>query len=159
MAKMNDSGKRQAFETGAVCDCDEGKSRPDLISAFAMERLGHWLAAGKKKYGERNYEKGIPISRRFASLYRHLLQYQMGDHSEDHGAAVMCNIMMILHMEEAVRRGILPPSLLDMPKYRQPSSYYAPVIIATTDGPKIKLEATDEAILRWQDDGGQNNKE
>ncbi|MCL2349445.1 MAG: DUF5664 domain-containing protein [Planctomycetaceae bacterium] len=155
MPKMKDSGKRQTFETGAVCDSDEGKSRPDLVSAFAMERLGHWLAAGKKKYGERNYEAGIPISRRFASLYRHLLQYQMGDHSEDHAAALMCNIMMIIHMEEAVRRGLLPPSLLDMPKYRRTSSYQeTPKIVVTADGPKIKFEAIDEAIMRWLDDGG-----
>jgi hypothetical protein len=145
MPKMNDSGKRQTFESGAICDSDEGKSRPDLVSAFALERLGHWLAAGKEKYGVRNYERGFPISRRFASLYRHLIQYQMGDHSEDHAAAVMCNIMMIIHMEEGVRRGLLPPSLLDMPKYRRPSSYYDNVkIVASQDGPKVVIDNNKE---------------
>ncbi len=153
MKEMNDSGKRQTFSTGAVCDSDDGKARPDLISAFALERLGRWLEAGRKKYGERNYEKGIPISRRFASLYRHLLQYQMGDHSEDHAAAIMCNIMMILHMEEAVRRGLLPPSLLDMPKYRRPGSCHEEDVRVHADsgGPQIRFRQVDEAMALWDD--------
>jgi hypothetical protein len=35
---MQDSGKREAFESGAVRDTAEGKPRPDLISPFAAER-------------------------------------------------------------------------------------------------------------------------
>ena len=158
--EVKDSGKRQTYETGAVCDSDEGKSRPDLVSAFAMERIGHCLAAGAKKYGERNYESGIPLSRRVASLYRHLIQYQMRDFSEDHLAAIAVNSIILLHVEECVRRGLLPSSLLDMPKYRRPSSYHENAkIVATADGPKITFEAVDEAIMRWQDDGGKNHKE
>ena len=160
MAKMNDSKKRQTFASGAVRDTDDDKPRPDLVSPFALERLGEWLRLGAIKYEERNWERGIPISRSMASLYRHLLKFQQGVTDEDHLAAIMCNAMFIIHTSEMVRRGVLPPSLLDMPKYRRPSSYYDSAKIVTgRDGPKVQLQAVDEAIMRWEDDGGKNIEE
>lgn len=114
---MTDSGKREIFETGAVRDTAEGKTRPDLISPFAMERLGEWLRLGSLKYSERNWERGLPISRTVSSLYRHLLKYQQGATDEDHIAAIMCNAMFIMHTEQMIRRGRLPESLNDMPDY------------------------------------------
>lgn len=115
--KMKDSGKRQQFNDGAVRDTADGKSRPDLISPFALERLGMWLMLGAKKYCERNWEKGIPNSRCLASLERHVLKYKMGMTDEDHEAAIMCNIMFIMHNQEMVKLGILPKEIDDMPKY------------------------------------------
>jgi hypothetical protein len=41
-----------------------------------------------------------------------------GDRSEDHLMGVIANATFIAHFEEMIRRGVLPPSLLDMPKYR-----------------------------------------
>jgi len=117
--KMKDSGKRQPFITGAVRDTDEGKPRPDLISPFFEERLGNWLALGSLKYSERNWERGIPISRCYASLRRHLMQWGQGQADEDHMAAAACNVMFIIHNEEAVKRGILPDDINDMPKYKK----------------------------------------
>lgn len=114
---MHDSGTRQSFTTGAVRDTAGDKPRPDLASPFALERLGEWLRLGAVKYQERNWEKGIPISRCVASLSRHLMKYQQGARDEDHMAAVMCNAMFILHNEELVRRGVLPAELDDMPRY------------------------------------------
>ena len=157
---MKDSGKRQTFSTGAVRDTDDDKSRPDLISPFMLERLGRWMKAGADKYGEHNWQKGLPISRCIASLYRHLMYYMQGDRSEDHLMGIIANATFVAHYEEMIKRGILPPSLLDMPKYRRPSSYHENTkIVATADGPKITFEAVDEAIMRWQDDGGKNHRE
>jgi hypothetical protein len=119
--QIHDSDTRDHFVTGAVRDSTEGKSRPDLISPFAMERLGKWLRLGAKKYSERNWEKGIPVSRCVASLYRHLLKFQQGQTDEDHIAAILCNAMFIAHTQEMVERGVLPKSLLDMPNYTVPS--------------------------------------
>ena len=114
---MHDSGTREQFDTGAVRDAVGAKPRPDLISPFAMMRLGEWLRKGAEKYSDRNWERGIPVSRCVASLYRHLLAYQMGQRDEDHMAAVMCNAMFVLHYEEMIKRGVLPPELEDMPSY------------------------------------------
>jgi len=117
--EMKDSGKRQQFNDGAVRDTADGKSRPDLISPFFMMRLGNWLMLGAKKYCERNWEKGIPNSRCLASLMRHICQYVMGNQDEDHLAAMACNVMFLMHNEEAVKHGILPKEIDDMPKYLQ----------------------------------------
>lgn len=114
---MQDTGQRDRFATGAVRNGDEGKPRPDLIRPFANLREGVWLGQATKKYDERNWEKGIPISRCIASLHRHLNAYQRGRHDEDHMAAVRCNAGFILHYEEMIRRGMLPAELDDMPDY------------------------------------------
>jgi hypothetical protein len=65
-----------------------------------------------------------------------------GDRSEDHLMGVIANATFIAHFEEMIRRGVLPPSLLDMPKYRRPSSYYDEgtlKIVPDKDGPKFVL--------------------
>ncbi len=119
---MTDSGRREQFASGAVRDTSEDKPRPDLISPFALQRIGQWLALGAKKYKERNWEAGMPISRCLASLFRHLMQYMMGERSEDHLAAIATNAIFILHFEEMIKRGVLTPGLLDMPLYRPKSA-------------------------------------
>jgi hypothetical protein len=115
---MSDSGSRQAFTTGAVRDAAPDKPRMELISPFAMLRLGNWLRIGAQKYADRNWEKGIPITRCIASLLRHVEAYLAGDQSEDHPAAAMCNAMFIIHYEEMIRQGVLPENLDDRPNYK-----------------------------------------
>ena len=114
---MHDSGNRESFSTGAVRDTASDKPRPDLFSPFAEERVGHWLRLGAVKYAERNWERGIPNSRCFASLRRHVMRYQQGNKSEDHLAAIIFNAMAIIHNQEMIRRGVLPAELDDMPDY------------------------------------------
>lgn len=122
MSGMHDSGSRDEFYGGAVRDTGQGKSRPDLISPYANQREGRWLAEGARKYEERNWEKGIPISRCIASLERHLIAYKQGRTDEDHLAAIRCNAGFILHYEEMIARGLLPADIDDMPKYEQQAS-------------------------------------
>lgn len=121
---MHDSGKRQEFQTGAVRDTTEDKARPDLISPYAQMRKGIWLAKGAQKYKERNWERGIPISRCIASLERHLQQYKMGLTNEDHLAAIAVNTEFIMHYEAMIKRELLPADLDDMPKYEQQVGKY-----------------------------------
>lgn len=117
--RMEDSGKRQQFDTGAVRDTAEGKSRPDLISPYAQWRKGEWLYIGAEKYAERNWEKGIPFGRCIASIFRHLLEYMMGLTNEDHLAAIAVNAEFIMHFEKMIEMGVLPSGLDDRPKYEQ----------------------------------------
>jgi len=119
MSNMHDSGQRQEFDSGAVRDTVEGKTRADLISPFFLERLGEWLRLGAEKYAERNWESGIPISRCWASIWRHLLAYQQGRTDEDHLIAIACNVSFIAHYEHEIAAHRLPASLDDMPKYEQ----------------------------------------
>ena len=91
---------RRQFDSGAVRDSNEGKSRPDLISPYFTERLGFRLAEGAKKYEANNWKKGIPDEAFLESLERHLVAYKMGKTDEDHAAAIAFNVMGIIHNEE-----------------------------------------------------------
>jgi hypothetical protein len=111
---VNDSGKRQEFNTGSVRDTREGKGRFDLISPIALRRLAQHYENGARKYGDRNWEKGQPLSRYLDSAIRHLFSYLGGDRSEDHLSAVAWNAFAFVHTEEQVKRGLLPAELDDV---------------------------------------------
>lgn len=113
---VKDSGERKQFETGAVRDTSTGKGRFDLIPAYPLFRLAKLYEAGAIKYADRNWEKGIPTGRFLDSAFRHLMNYQNGDRSEDHLTAVAWNIFGLIWTQEQVRRGKLPESLLTLPE-------------------------------------------
>lgn len=48
---------------------------------------------GAKKYGENNWQKGIPTSCYMSSAIRHYLKYLRGDNDEPHDRAFVWNIM------------------------------------------------------------------
>lgn len=114
---MKTSGEPQTFATGARRDNDTAKPRPDLISPLFEAALGQWLRDGAARYGDRNWEKGIPLSRAYASVRRHLLQWQLGMTDEPHMIAAACGCMFIFHTKEMIRRGHLPPELDDRTNY------------------------------------------
>ena len=108
---LKDSGKREEHKTGAVRDVREGKGRFDLISPFAERRLALVHEKGAVKYDDRNWEKGIPISRCLDSAKRHINQYIMGMRDEDHLAQAAWNLFAVMHFEEVL------PEMLDIPNY------------------------------------------
>lgn len=111
---LTNSGEKETFETGAQRDVQEAKPRPDLMSPFAMERIGWVFSKGAERYGQRNWEKGMPFSRYLASAERHLMQFKQGDLSEDHLAQAVWNLCAILHHQE-----VGPPGLDDLPHYER----------------------------------------
>lgn len=111
---VKDSGQRINFDTGSVRDTNEGKPRYDLIGRHFLRRLADHLTKGAKKYGERNWEKGQPVSRSYESALRHLIQWRDGDTAEDHLAAVAFNVGSIIHVQEQVKLGLLPDNLLNL---------------------------------------------
>lgn len=113
MFETKDSGKRQQFETGARRDTQDDKPRYDLISTIALKRFAELMGRGAAKYGDRNWEQGIPLSRFYASMFRHMMQWAEGDVSEDHLAAVLFNAAGIIHTEQKILDGELPISLAD----------------------------------------------
>lgn len=100
MSELQDSGDRREFKSGAVRDMAEGKGRCDLLPACALLRLSRHYEAGAKKYSDRNWEKGIPISVMMDSGIRHILKYMDGQTDEDHLAAAAWNILGAMWMEE-----------------------------------------------------------
>jgi hypothetical protein len=116
---IKDSGKRKRFFTGAVRDSAEGKPRPDLMNPMADMRLAMYFAKGCKKYGERNWEKGIDEQRYVAAAKRHMNQWLMGEDDEDHLTAWLWNVYCLVATEEMIERGLLPKSLRNLPDYRR----------------------------------------
>ena len=65
------------------------------------------------KYNDNNWQKGIPLSRVYASLLRHTIQWAAGDTSEDHLAAIAWNAATLMWTETAITNDLLPTELAD----------------------------------------------
>lgn len=73
--------------------------RYDLMSPIAMTRRGIVYGEGAQTHGDRNWEKGMPLSVSINRAMRHLVLYLSGDTSEDHLAHAAVNMDFAMHME------------------------------------------------------------
>lgn len=106
---IKDSGERTEFGSGAVRDMHDGKGRFDLLPMCVLLRLAKHFEAGCNKYGERNWEKGIPAHSFADSAFRHLVKYMDGQKDEDHLIAAIWNLSCLAWTEEK------RPDMLDIP--------------------------------------------
>jgi hypothetical protein len=106
---IKDSGERTEFHSGAVRDMHEGKGRFDLLPMCVLMRLAKHYENGCKKYGDRNWEKGIPCHSFADSAFRHLVKYLDGWTDEDHLIASLWNLCGLAWTEEK------HPELMDIP--------------------------------------------
>lgn len=111
---IKDSGERTAFDSGAVRDMHEGKGRCDLLPMCVILRLARHYEAGCQKYGDRNWEKGIPCHSFADSAIRHILKYMDGQKDEDHLIAAIWNLCGLAWTEEK------HPELMDIPARLEP---------------------------------------
>lgn len=114
---FNFHSDNRTFDSGAKRDSASGKPRPDLLSPFATMRRGRVMELGARKYGERNWEKGMPLSVFLASANRHFIQFLAGETDEDHLAHCAFNLDAIMHGQEMINRGIWPEEYNDLPNY------------------------------------------
>lgn len=84
------------------------------LSAFARKRgwndwtmlleVAKHFEEGAKKYGDNNWQKGIPVHCYIDSAVRHYLKYLRGDQDEPHDRAfcwnILCCIWTVKHIEE-----------------------------------------------------------
>jgi hypothetical protein len=105
----------EKFAGGAVRQSRAGKGRFDLISPWAQLRVARVLEYGATiaGYGDRNWEKGMPMSRFLDSLLRHLNQWMQGETDEDHLAQARFNLDALLHFETQVVLGLHTPSFVE----------------------------------------------
>jgi hypothetical protein len=111
---IKDSGNRTKFydEDGnemAVRDMHDGKGRFDLLPMCVLMRLARHYENGCLKYGDRNWEKGIPCHSFADSAMRHFVKYMDGWKDEDHLIAAIWNLCGLAWTEEK------HPELMDIP--------------------------------------------
>lgn len=112
---IKDSGVRTQFNTGAVRDAQGGKGRFDLLPKIALWALAHQYEKGCQKYGDRNWEKGIPIQNYMDSGARHATEYELGLQDENHLIACIWNYVCAYETLVRIKLGILPDSLDTLP--------------------------------------------
>lgn len=138
--EIKDSGVRENFSTGSVRDTNEGKGRFDLLPFEGIEVLARHFQAGSKKYGDRNWEKGQPMSRLLDSALRHTFKWLGGQRDEDHLAAACWNLICALTIRERILKRQLPDSLDDLPNLSgvddpTPPVWVNPVVAELSAGP------------------------
>jgi len=114
--KIEDSGERTKFKTGAVRDLRGGKGRFDLIPWSVIRAIAIHFEKGAIKYGDRNWEKGIPLSKFLDSAARHLGQLMDGLDGENHAISAIWNLICFYETKLRIQNGELPEDLDDMRK-------------------------------------------
>lgn len=91
---------RTKFKTGAVRSNDRVGERYDLITPIGLRRLAETYAEGSQKYGDFNWEKGMPVSDILNHAISHIFTFLSGDRSEDHLGHATWNLMAAMHSQE-----------------------------------------------------------
>jgi hypothetical protein len=85
------------FESGAVRSSCAANFRYDLISPIGLEAVAAACREGAEKYGDCNWEKGMPISDLLNHAVRHIYMYLAGYREEDHLGHAAWGLMAAIH--------------------------------------------------------------
>lgn len=114
-----DTGARREFATGSRRDVATGKGRYDLLPFTVIDALAKHYEKGAVKYGDRNWEKGQPLSVYLDSALRHTYKWACGHKDEDHLIAAVWNLMAAWWTQDKIRKGELPIELADTGEIRR----------------------------------------
>ncbi len=89
-----------SYATGAVRSGDAEATRYDLVSPIGLRRVAETCKEGADKYGDFNWEKGMPVDDLLNHAIRHLFLFLAGDRSEDHLAHAAWNLFAAMHSQE-----------------------------------------------------------
>ena len=88
------------------------QKRTELNFYSCLLEVAKHFEDGAAKYGDRNWEKGIPVHCYIDSAVRHYLKFYRGDQDEPHDRAFMWNILCAMWTHEN------HPDLIDIPAYK-----------------------------------------
>ena len=114
---IDTGNEREESPTGAQREINDTSGRFDLIPPTMMRRLAQHYQNGANKYAERNWEKGLSVTRCIDSTLRHINKWREGYREEDHLVAAIWNLTVIVHQEELLARGLCSDELFDHPTY------------------------------------------
>jgi len=88
----------------------ENKPRYDLIPRDVLKRIAELYTRGAKIYGDDNWSKARweELNTFKQSAFRHFIQWMEGETDEEHGIAVIWNVMWREHCVN--KEGHLPPA-------------------------------------------------
>jgi len=101
---VNANTSIRVFASGAIRDTKHGKGRYDLLPVKAIEALAKHCELGAMKYGERNWEKGIPSDSFMDSGIRHAFNALMGKTDEEHLIAAAWNFLCCYELKNKCKR-------------------------------------------------------
>ena len=90
----------RTFESGGKRDDNSNKPFVDSFKGYTRIRFGYLMTKGALKYGNKNWEKGLPTECYLESLDRHLAKYLSGDRTEDHLSAIIFNTQGVMLNEQ-----------------------------------------------------------
>lgn len=93
-------GPTVTFESGAVRSSDAEQTRYDLISPIGLRAVAEACAEGAKKYGDFNWERGMPANDLLNHAIRHVFMFLGGDRSEDHLGHAAWGLLAAIHSLE-----------------------------------------------------------
>lgn len=109
-----ETGEKRQFSTGAKKQSALGKGTPVLFPPDAYLEISRHFEEGARIHGDRNWEKGIPLSQLINSLERHIAQEKMGLTDESHDRALAWNAVVYLATKLRIKAGVLPKELDDL---------------------------------------------
>lgn len=92
--------ERREYDTGAVRSADCEQTRYDLISPIGLRRLAETYAEGAAKFGQFNWENGMPVTDLLNHAIAHVYKFLSGDRTEDHLAHAAWNLLGAIHSLE-----------------------------------------------------------
>jgi hypothetical protein len=148
--KIKDSGERRDFGTGAVRDMASGKGRFDLLPWAVIRAIAIHYQKGCEKYGDRNWENGIPVHSFLDSAIRHASQVIDGRNDENHLVAAIWNLICAYQTILWIQEGKFPVELYDLPrKVTLPDPYGEYGIDGWVDGKPDITSATESKLDEW----------
>ena len=88
---------KKHYDTGAVRSSDCEDTRYDLISPIGLEALARTYAEGAKKFGQFNWENGMPVTDLLNHAIAHIYKFLNGNRDEDHLSHAAWNLLGAIH--------------------------------------------------------------
>ena len=92
-------GTTAKFGTGAVRSDTFEEFRYDLVSPIGLREVARACAEGAEKYGDWNWEKGMPVNDLLNHAIAHIYGFLSGDRSEPHLGHAAWNLLAAIHSE------------------------------------------------------------
>lgn len=89
----------RVFKSGAQRDTNKNKPFVHNLKGYTRLRFGYHMTKGAQKYGDNNWQLGMPEDQYKESIDRHWAQFLNGDNSEDHLSAIIFGINGIMDNE------------------------------------------------------------